>query len=897
VRWADPQRWQCALNAGSAFFHSISDCAEHFATLIENKELKLNDSQTWWLGNSLAWLLSTGEAYVRDGWVLAEQSSAKEAPRKTHHEDLLASILKVPIDKDWATKAASKCLRWLKPPEPRPQRHLAINERCATAPESHSLWVNQIQDQSAWPTQYDTTYHQQVTNRHAWLLGHARAHIGQGKWDAPFNQADWRWAVGKWDISRAVTPDLVPRSAFTTSAVGWQRAAWLTQRINGPSCLAIRPDMWRARVLATRHKKGPQSSNKSFRLIGVTCQHGLIQESILHSRLNLQVRMKLAGWQSGYAKDVADPMMVAQTLQASMTASGRVLLSVPADLVHAFPRTWRQDLLAKCHDVAEIKDGALALLGSILDHDTWLITHSGWSSTTVNQGVPEGGLIGPLLFNLLPDSLARELEDLQMGVGVGGSAPAEWQGHTWSGRGSPIPDLVDVLLAAIKNQMALPPAALLSQWADLEASAARALDLAAPLRVALLLHADDPRFLASSLGAMQATLDVVVRWAHRHKATLHCSSNKTVAQASFPTFCDHSIESSDGLVLRGPGIPSPLKLSWVQTHKWLGVQWTCAGNWNLLAQARIAAATADVAALAGLTRNKTIPISLALRMFDAKVEGSMRFSRWLWGASPELLTLADDAYNRWARTLLGAEPWRCGDVASAELGWHITGAGRCLIDVVAKRTTWWTASSSDPHALIFRMGHSLPGDTWSKLSAALLDTWGILDWPQWSNAPAGQNCSTSAYKKYVLEKVMAKCSVARCPSLSKHIIPVPYVPPPPCATTCGPLPFETQLQLRDFCRLRAGLLHLGHAGGHRTAAKSKQCVLCDSKVLNIYTHVLLLCPGVASEREAARNKAACLDSARAVLSTPPSHPAFQTVVALCSSVAEKEGAFWRRLAD
>jgi hypothetical protein len=70
----------------------------------------------------------------------------------------------------------------------------------------------------------------------------------------------------------------------------------------------------------------------------------------------------------------------------------------------------------------------------------------------------------------------------------------------------------------------------------LEASAlaavAAALDNLSVIRVALVLHADDPVVLASTLGGMQSALEEIAKWAYKHKVAFHVGSGKTVAMVT-----------------------------------------------------------------------------------------------------------------------------------------------------------------------------------------------------------------------------------------------------------------------------------------------------------------------------------------------------------------------------
>jgi hypothetical protein len=92
--------------------------------------------------------------------------------------------------------------------------------------------------------------------------------------------------------------------------------------------------------------------------------------------------------------------------------------------------------------VVGLKDGAFALLGSIMKKDVWRISLSGDSCLSTTGGIPEGSKYGPPCFNLLPNSLIKRLQAEQCGISTVTDVPQVWKGHVWTGRGSPNPVLV-----------------------------------------------------------------------------------------------------------------------------------------------------------------------------------------------------------------------------------------------------------------------------------------------------------------------------------------------------------------------------------------------------------------------------------------------------------------------
>ena len=81
---------------------------------------------------------------------------------------------------------------------------------------------------------------------------------------------------------------------------------------------------------------------------------------------------------------------------AAAKEEGRCIWAIFGDLKQAFPKSWRESILALLHTQAGIRDGAFALIANMLEWDEVLVALSGRSLVRVGQGIPEGGLLGPL---------------------------------------------------------------------------------------------------------------------------------------------------------------------------------------------------------------------------------------------------------------------------------------------------------------------------------------------------------------------------------------------------------------------------------------------------------------------------------------------------------------------
>ena len=146
---------------------------------------------------------------------------------------------------------------------------------------------------------------------------------------------------------------------------------------------------------------------------------------------------------------------------------------------------------------------------------------------------------------------------------------------------------------------------------------------------------------------MQLLLSIVSAWAFKHKVAVHNGSGKSVVMHS--SHPDLATVSSTVFTRCGWDV---VELSSKLPHKWLGRR----VNLQLLSalKCRCAALEGTVATLAGLASCHTLPLAFASSMFESKVDGSVRFGRWLLVVAPGAGAFLDKTYENWARALLGS---------------------------------------------------------------------------------------------------------------------------------------------------------------------------------------------------------------------------------------------------
>ena len=94
------------------------------------------------------------------------------------------------------------------------------------------------------------------------------------------------------------------------------------------------------------------------------------------------------------------------------------MVALMGDLRGAFPKTWRALVIVLAKLEAQVMGSRLVLLQQFFKHTAVQVTYSGNSVVETDSGLPEWGMLGPLLYPLVPRLLDKRLAALNLGVGV-----------------------------------------------------------------------------------------------------------------------------------------------------------------------------------------------------------------------------------------------------------------------------------------------------------------------------------------------------------------------------------------------------------------------------------------------------------------------------------------------
>ena len=187
---------------------------------------------------------------------------------------------------------------------------------------------------------------------------------------------------------------------------------------------------------------------------------------------------------------------------------------------------------------------------------------------------------------------------------------------------------------------------------------------------------------------------------------------------------------------------------------------------------------------------------------------------------------------------------------------------------------------------------------WAEASRALLVQWGLQDWP---DTPA---LDYDDYKRYICQAVADRFLPSWRGAVARHTAQVPYSliqgHPSDVLGRIGALelPWRTQISVRGWIRLRAGLVCLRHRNGRRSTARYQMCIGCNCTVRNATSHAIARCQCWSELREAifamwpGAQRMLVGQFTLAVLKCPPESLAFPSEVALAQSMDCMATRFW-----
>ena len=221
-------------------------------------------------------------------------------------------------------------------------------------------------------------------------------------------------ALARLNTSKAVGPDGV--SPHTLHHCSKELAPVLGTIFRRCLLQGVWPRLWKVAKIVPAHKNSTKTLPKNYRPISLLPILGKVFEELLVSSIqdHLNKNRLLSQHQFGFlkGKSASDLLLLLSSKWNQELDSGKETRAIALDIAGAFDTVWHQGLLSKVKALG-INGNMFSLLESYLQGRSLSVVIDGADSKNypISAGVPQGSLLGPLLWNIFLDDLLHQIPE------------------------------------------------------------------------------------------------------------------------------------------------------------------------------------------------------------------------------------------------------------------------------------------------------------------------------------------------------------------------------------------------------------------------------------------------------------------------------------------------------